>query len=1188
MEEIDNFYPFSETPIAYHFNDLGPGLHEIRIDNAYAMRVDAFETPATNVAYSPLAEWFDTTPLGNNAPFFGTIGMVSGIATGDIDLDGTVELVFGSHTFAPEGDFYVYNADGSDSGDGDPIKWSVEYGGSRAILFGTPAIGNLDDDPESEIIITEGDDIRAYNHDGTLMWTITETLTTFDVLGAPALGNLDADPEPEIVLNLEDGIAVIEPDGTIAWQETTQTDMIAPMLADLNGDTRLDIVSAEWGSVFDNIPSTVYAWDYNFGSPTLLWSTVITPQIAFPATPTFENGLLGSHAIADIDGDGLPEILASHYGYITALNHDGTELWQTELEPGFPGGVSVADIDGDGEVEIITGMKYLFDEGDPLDEEDDRFGKLYALNADGTLLWDVIAEDSTSANSAAVLDLNGDDIYEVAWNGKEQGFTIFNGADGAVLFNEPEAFTISGSDYPIIVDVDGDDAAEIVAPTLRGPVVFGMDSIWADARSIWNQQTYHITNVNDDLSIPVSELDSWAVHNTYHTQYNREFALPVFGVGISHTVGSENVAVDGGSFNVVPDEANDPDYGWGYRQTMANDVETRSFDSVLTDLQPGETRMVAAGTTVSYTLEAGINQITLPPLFVTVPHIIALDPESQTVNAGADADFIIKLTNPADRPDNYNLAILATDGRYQFMFDASVAMPAAGAVDVPLTISTPQDTDELLTFTVQVTNGDGAMDSAVGELVVVDAFDLVVMPALQSAESGVPTTYDVTLTNHLDIPQTVDLSAASSAEVDVPATVLIPASGETTVDATVTGFIAGANLFTVNGVSDSGAADSDSAILDVLNERGVDVAITPEAAESGVESLIVYSVTVTNEGQAFDTFDLAVDVPTGWTEQLLANGVEISEISLPGGVFNPAELTLLVTAPDGTTPDDYPVSVTATAQGAPAINDTATANTTINTLGVSVIIDGGSRDTVIDPSLPQTWMVTVTNEGSQTDTFDLSAGGVFANAGTFTPASVTLDPDESAMVQLDTDAVPFLTPGTYILAVQATSQADGMVRDVATENVIVEGTRGVDVEWLVDEQQIEEPMQVTYLLVLTNTGTVSAEYTLSGDFDPLLGDILFETIIVPARQTIIVPVTVLPFQEGMFFFTVTAVDGTSRGNISDSDTATLIVSDMLAITLSTANTQTTPPPLALLLTTTLLLLTTLYLTHRRRPRRSES
>ena len=352
------------------------------------------------------------------------------------------------------GDLYVYRADGGDTGDGDPIVWSIDYGGSFGKTFGTPALGNLDADPESEIVIKMNDTLFVYEHDGTQKW-MTDTLDFGDVTAAPALGNLDADPEPEIVINTATNTVVFEADGTLVWQSPpTGYWHTPPMLG-----------ACEWGHDFGHYFGRLgqrkrrhlndrQRMELQLRRTRPALDTVAHAQASPPCKRRRLKTACSAHTpIADIDSDGQPEILLSHYGWITALNgEDGTILWQTELEPGFPGGVGVADIDGDGQPEIITGMKYEFEPG--------RFGKLYALNHDGTLLWDVIAEDSTSANNAVVLDLNGDGIFEVAWNGKEQGFTIYNGADGAILFNEPQVFTISGSDYPIIVDVDNDDHAE--------------------------------------------------------------------------------------------------------------------------------------------------------------------------------------------------------------------------------------------------------------------------------------------------------------------------------------------------------------------------------------------------------------------------------------------------------------------------------------------------------------------------------------------------------------------------------------------------------------------------------------------------------------------------------------------------------------------------------------------------------
>ena len=69
------------------------------------------------------------------------------------------------------------------------------------------------------------------------------------------------------------------------------------------------------------------------------------------------------------------------------------------------------------------------------------------------------------------------------------------------------------AELPPIADVDGDGHAEIVAIAnqyLGGDakqgvfVVGGAGDTWVSTRKLWNQHDYHVTNVNDDLSIRAS------------------------------------------------------------------------------------------------------------------------------------------------------------------------------------------------------------------------------------------------------------------------------------------------------------------------------------------------------------------------------------------------------------------------------------------------------------------------------------------------------------------------------------------------------------------------------------------------------------------------------------------------------------------------------------------------------------
>ena len=82
----------------------------------------------------------------------------------------------------------------------------------------------------------------------------------------------------------------------------------------------------------------------------------------------------------------------------------------------------------------------------------------------------------------------------------------------------------TAAEYPLIVDVDADGNSEFVVPAnddqivrddctvgTHGLLAFGdTNDKWVRTRQVWNQHTYHVTNVEASGAIPSQENDSWS------------------------------------------------------------------------------------------------------------------------------------------------------------------------------------------------------------------------------------------------------------------------------------------------------------------------------------------------------------------------------------------------------------------------------------------------------------------------------------------------------------------------------------------------------------------------------------------------------------------------------------------------------------------------------------------------------
>ena len=373
--------------------------------------------------------------------------------------------------------------------------WTVSDPALRTMPHTSVAGGDIDGDGKVDIIaIKDGGGVMAFDNMGKLKWISQDRTIGGDWLfwGGASIADLDHDGKAEIIV----GNTVLNSDGTTRWKGSgfTGTNFAGALsvVADINLDGNPVVIAG--------------AQAYRGSDGATLWKNDRVGD--------------GPVAVGNFTGDRYPQIVVVSYGKVSLLDHNGEIIWGPVQLPGggYGGAPIIADLDGDGipEIGVAMGSRYII------------------LKGDGSILWTSPTQDLTSTvTSSSAFDFAGDGHAKVVY-ADETTLHVYNGADGSPMFNTPHS---SGTalEEPVIVDVDGDGHADILVGanqwTFVGPNMFhgirvfsDVNNAWVGTRKIWNQHSYHITNINDDGSVPRVEKNSWEVSNTY--RLNARIGIP--------------------------------------------------------------------------------------------------------------------------------------------------------------------------------------------------------------------------------------------------------------------------------------------------------------------------------------------------------------------------------------------------------------------------------------------------------------------------------------------------------------------------------------------------------------------------------------------------------------------------------------------------------------------------------------
>src|SRR5262249_52880278 len=147
---------------------------------------------------------------------------------------------------------------------------------------------------------------------------------------------------------------------------------------------------------------------------------------------------------------------------------------------------------------------------------------------------------SSGYTTSSAFDFDADGSVEIVYR-DECWLRIYDGKTGKTL-SAYAITSVTQIEGPAIADVDGDGRADIVVSSSMGAgvkcpetpepvtgapwtgytkgiyVLTHPATCWAPARRVWNEHSYHVTNVNDDSSIPAKEKNAWAVPNGFRQQ----------------------------------------------------------------------------------------------------------------------------------------------------------------------------------------------------------------------------------------------------------------------------------------------------------------------------------------------------------------------------------------------------------------------------------------------------------------------------------------------------------------------------------------------------------------------------------------------------------------------------------------------------------------------------------------------
>jgi gliding motility-associated-like protein len=244
-------------------------------------------------------------------------------------------------------------------------------------------------------------------------------------------------------------------------------------------------------------------------------------------------------ALGDINVDGNLDIVVTGQGFISVWDPlTNASIYDTHIlgsaAASRKGGIAcIGDVDGDANNQPEIGVV------------SNSYVEVFRANdATGQLeqVWGLTNSDNSGETACNFFDFEGDGSVEMVYRDETDLWVYEGEGDGAggekVLLTSNPAYNTAqgwitnvdrcssntGSEHPIIVDVDQNNRADIVVACVEGLRVY-RDRLtpWISSRGVFNQRSYSYVNVNNDMTVPAIMQKNHIVPNlnNYLTQMYR-------------------------------------------------------------------------------------------------------------------------------------------------------------------------------------------------------------------------------------------------------------------------------------------------------------------------------------------------------------------------------------------------------------------------------------------------------------------------------------------------------------------------------------------------------------------------------------------------------------------------------------------------------------------------------------------